>query len=72
MGLRDDILESAKAKGINPYITPFKPSDLGLNPNNYRSFSGYCATKEGQYNEHAFLKVAQRRGKRPYKYLVLF
>lgn len=72
MGLRDDILESAKTKGINPYITPFKPSDLDLNPNNYRSFSSYCATKEGQYNERNFLKVAQRRGKRPYKYLVLF
>jgi hypothetical protein len=75
MSLREDILNSAKAKNINPYIKPFKPSDLDLNSNDYGSFSDYCAPTEtvsGQYNEHTFLKVAQWRGDKPYRYLLLF
>jgi hypothetical protein len=42
MKLRRDIIASAKNKGINPYTTPFKPSDLGLRASDYGSFSDYC------------------------------
>jgi len=76
MCLGKDILRVAKAKGIDPYITPFTPKDLGIKASDYGSFSDWCAaghTKSAKYNRRVCLKVATKhlRSGRPHKYVLL-
>jgi len=75
MNIKEDILNASKKIGINPYTEPFKPSDLGLNSNNYGSFSDYCSeydSTSGKYTETTILKVAQKDSRgRPFKYLLI-
>ena len=75
MKIKEDILKASKKLGINPYTQPFKPSDLGLDSNQYGSFSDYCSEEDsesGKYAETTILKVAQRdAGNRPFKYLLV-
>ena len=71
--LVEDILRAAEASGIDPYRTPFKPSDLGLSAQDYGSFSDYCAdTESAQYNSHICLKAVEfRRDGKPLRYILL-
>jgi hypothetical protein len=75
MSLKQDILKESNSRGWDPFTRPFKPSDLGLNANQYGSFSDYCASNEtisGQYNPSVVLKVAERSlSRRPKKYLLI-
>jgi len=75
MEIKEDILNASKKVGINPYTEPFKPSDLGLNSNQYGSFSDYCSENDstsGKYTGITILKVVERdKGGRPFKYLLL-
>lgn len=75
MGIKKDILEASQRVGIDPYTTPFKPSDLGINSNKYGSFADYCSEVDsisGKYTDTSILQVIQRdQGGRPFKYLLL-
>jgi len=75
MKLRDAILTASCRCGIDPYREPFKPADLGINANDYGSFSDHCSPNEtcsGKYNREVILKVAERGyGGRPLKYLLI-
>jgi hypothetical protein len=74
MGLRDAILRASRLKGIDPYRQPFKPSDIGINANDWGSFSDYCSdgeTQSGKWNKEVILEVAEwTRSDRAYKYLL--
>lgn len=73
--LKKDIIEAGKRLHINPCITPFKPSDLGLRAENYGSFSDYCSqneTRSGRHNKEVILKVAKlTKAGKPFKYLLV-
>ena len=75
MKLKEAILLASNKVGLNPYINPFKPSDLGLNSNQYGSFSDYCSEKDtvsGKHNKATILQVAERnRLGKPLKYLLI-
>lgn len=75
MGLKEDILKAAQAKGWDPYTQPFKPGDLGLDAGKYGSFSDHCIkgdTQSAQYSPHQILRVAQRNASGgPMRYLLL-
>ncbi|HRZ27857.1 MAG TPA: hypothetical protein P5295_13715 [Spirochaetota bacterium] len=75
MPLREDIINAARCRGIDPYNDPFTPADLGLNASDYGSFADYCDPEDaesGQYNPNVILKVAKRkRNNRPWKYLLI-
>ncbi len=75
MDLENDILKSSKSLGIDPYNEPFTPKMLGINANNYGSFSDFCGsndTKSGQYNKKVILKVAKRnKAGKPRSYLLI-
>ncbi len=75
MSLCEDIQRMATARGINSYNTPFKPEDLGLNPNKYGSFSDYCSrhvTTSGRHNKRVCLKATEwLRDGRPSEYVLL-
>ena len=72
--LRLDIIRAAKARGIDPFTKPFKPSDLGIKASDYGSFSDWCdkkQTKSGKYNVNVCLSVAEWRNGKPFKYVLL-
>ncbi len=74
MNLCEEIIAAARKKGIDPFKTPFKPSDLNLNASDYGSFSDWCKigeTKSAKYKTQVCLTVAERtlNGK-PYRYLL--
>jgi len=72
--LKNNIIIKAKEKGINPYLQPFKPSDLDLIASDYGSFSDYCSSDEtisGKHNKNHILTVAERRSGKPHKYLLI-
>ncbi len=73
MPLRDDILQAAETRGINPYSDAFKPSELGLKASDYGSFSDYCAdTRSAQWNTQIILRVVEyRRDGKPFRYVLL-
>ncbi len=75
MNLRSDILKAAKSRGIYPFKTPFKPSDLGLKASNYGSFSDWCAigqTESAKYNKRVCLTVVEKtQSGKPYRYLLI-
>lgn len=75
MPLRADIIRQAKLYGLDPYTTPFKPSDLDLRASDYGSFSDHCSKEEtasGQYAPDVILKVVERdKGNKPRKYLLI-
>jgi len=69
-----DIKEAAKKAGIDPLTMPFKPEDLNIIASDYGSFSDWCSAEEtvsGRYNRRVCLTVAERRGGKPFKYLLL-
>lgn len=72
---KDIILNASKLVNINPYIEPFKSSDLKLNSNEYGSFSDYCSltdSKSGKYNKNTILKVHEtNKSGKLFKYLLL-
>ncbi len=74
MELKKDILKASEKVGLDPYTKPFKPSDIGINSNQYGSFSDYCSeddTESGKWNTDIILKVVERdKGGRPFKYLL--
>ena len=73
MNLCEAILKASKERGIDPFKTPFKPSDLGLKASDYGSFSDWCEvgeTKSARYNPRACLRVKEWRGPKPYRYLL--
>jgi len=73
MNLCESIIKVAKEKEIDPFKTPFKPSDLGLKATDYGSFSDWCEageTKSAKYNPKVCLKVREYRGKKPYRYVL--
>lgn len=75
MSLCKDVLRAAKARGIDPYNTPFTPSGLGLKASDYGSFSDWCKvghTRSAKYNKYFCLKVAKKDlSGRPRKYILL-
>lgn len=75
MSLEKHILIAAKEKGIDPYLVPFKPSDLGLTASNYGSFSDHCSKNEtisGKWAKDEILKVVERKSNgAPKRYLLL-
>jgi len=73
MGLKEDILRASKKHDINPYIQPFKPSELGLKSSDYGSFSDYCGnTESAKWNQSIILKPVEfNKGGRPWRYLLL-
>lgn len=73
MSLKDDILKASKERAINPYTKPFKPSELGLKPSKYGSFSDYCAdTKSAKWNRSIILKPVEfNKDDRPHRYLLI-
>ncbi|HOE18724.1 MAG TPA: hypothetical protein PK344_15060 [Syntrophorhabdaceae bacterium] len=75
MGLREDILQAAAKKGIDPYTQPFQPSDLGLDSSKYGSFSDHCSSQEtlsGQWSNEVILRPVEfNRGGRPHKYVLI-
>ena len=69
-----DIIIAAKARNIDPFTEPFKPSELGIKASNYGSFSDWCdkeQTKSGKYNVNVCLTVAQCHNGKPFKYVLL-
>lgn len=73
MKIRDDIFKAAKVKGINPYKTPFKASELGLKATDYGSFSDYCEdTESSKYNPNVILKPVEfRTDGKPLRYVLI-
>jgi hypothetical protein len=73
MSLKDDILRASKERGINPYVQPFKPSELGLKSSDYGSFSDYCAkTVSAKWNQNIFLKPVEfDKSGHPRRYLLI-
>jgi len=73
MDLKEDILREAKKRDINPYMQPFKPSELGLKASDYGSFSDYCKdTKSAKWNRSIILDPVEfNKGGRPWRYLLL-
>jgi hypothetical protein len=65
----------AEKKCLDPFSTPFKPADLGINANRYGSFSDWCAngqTKSSKYNKSVCLTVAKfNKSGQPHLYLLL-
>jgi hypothetical protein len=73
MGLKEDILRASNERDIDPYMQPFKPSDLGLRSSDYGSFSDYCEnTKSAKWNRNIILEpVEVNKGGRPWRYRLL-
>jgi hypothetical protein len=73
--LEDAILKASARLGIDPYTQGFKPSDLGINANDYGSFSDYCSkdeTKSGIWSSEVILRVVEWTGAgKPLRYVLL-
>ncbi len=69
--LKEDIKNTAKKKGTDPYRKPFKPSDLGLISSDYGSFSDHCekgTTKSSRWCGCGLLKCVS---KKPFRYILV-
>ena len=73
MRIARDIIREANDRGIDPYRDPFKPSDLGLRPQNYGSFSDWCSnTGSSIHNRHVCLRAVEFRiDEKPIRYVLL-
>ena len=71
--LVEDILRESKRVGIDPYKDAFRPRDLGLDANDYFSFSYWCEdTTSSKLSGHVCLEVAEtNRSGKPFKYRLL-
>ena len=67
--LKNNIIKAWGNK--KPYNTAFQPKDLGLNSDNYGSFSDHCkkgTTKSSKWCGCGLLRCVQ---KKPFKYILI-